>query len=41
MMKKLNAPWMTRDGYLDLTKFPIDSILTQTVGDDGEKFSKG
>lgn len=38
MQKKLNVPWVTKDGYLDLTKFPIDSTLKQAVGDEGEKF---
>lgn len=38
MPRILNVPWITKDGYLDLAKFPIDSTLTQAVGDDGEKF---
>ena len=32
------VPWITKAGYLDLTKLPIDVILAQAVGDDGEKF---
>lgn len=36
--KKLGFPWMTKDGYLDLTKLPIDVIEAQAVSDDGEKF---
>ncbi len=34
----LNVPWITKDGYLDLTKLPIDSTLAQVVGDDAERF---
>jgi len=37
-LKKLGVPWITKDGYLDLTKLPIDVIEAQAVGDDGEKF---
>ena len=37
-LKKLGVPWITKAGYLDLTKLPIDVILAQAVGDDGEKF---
>jgi len=33
-----NVPWITQDGYLDLSKFPIDSTLAQAVGDDEERF---
>ena len=38
VLKELNAPWITKDGYLDLTKFPIDSTLTQAVGNNTEDF---
>jgi hypothetical protein len=38
ILKKLNVPWITKDGYLDLTKFPIDSTLKQAVADEVEKF---
>ena len=38
VLRELNAPWITKDGYLDLTKFPIDSTLTQAVGDNTEDF---
>jgi len=37
MLKKLNVPWITKDGYLDLTKFPIESTLKQAVGNEGEQ----
>jgi hypothetical protein len=35
----MNVPWITKDGYLDLTKFPIDSTLSQAVSDKGEEFA--
>lgn len=34
----LNVPWVTKDGFLDLTKFPMESTLAQAVGDDTERF---
>ena len=37
--EKLNVPWITKDGHLDLTKFPIDAILTQALSDDREEFA--
>ena len=36
--KMPNVPWLTKDGYLDLSKLPIDSVLTQAVGDNEEQF---
>jgi hypothetical protein len=36
ILKKLNVPWITKDGYLDLTKFPIESTLKHAVGNEGE-----
>ncbi len=36
--KMPNVPWLTKDGYLDLNKLPIDSVLTQAVGDNEEQF---
>lgn len=30
-LSHLKVPWITKDGYLDLTKFPIDSILEQSL----------
>jgi hypothetical protein len=38
MLKKLKVPWITKEGYLDLNKFPIDSTLKQAIGNEGEKF---
>ena len=31
ILRKLNVPWITKDGYLDLAKFPIDSVLKQAL----------
>ncbi|MCR4426628.1 MAG: hypothetical protein NUW23_10675 [Firmicutes bacterium] len=35
------VPWITEDGYLDLTKFPIDSVLTQALSTDPSMFRSG
>jgi len=37
-LKEPNVPWITKDGYFDLTKYPIDSILKQSIGSSEEKF---
>jgi hypothetical protein len=37
-LSDLNVPWVTKDGFLDLTKFPMDATLAQAVGDDMEGF---
>ena len=41
--KKLfgNVPWITKDGNLDLTKFPIDNILKQALSGDMGAFRSG
>ena len=31
ILRKLNVPWITKDGYLDLAKLPIDSVLKQAI----------
>lgn len=36
IIDKLNVPWITKDGYLDLAKFPIDSILKQAISEKEE-----
>ena len=38
VIRNLDVPWITKDGYLDLTKLPIDSTLTQAVGNNTEEF---
>ena len=42
-IKKLlgNVPWITKEGYFDLTKFPIDSILKQALSEDDQEFRTG
>ena len=37
-LSNLNVPWVTKDGFLDLTKLPMESTLAQAVGDDIEEF---
>lgn len=32
--RERNVPWITKNGYLDLTEFPIDSVLRQALSDD-------
>jgi len=36
-----NVPWITKEGYFDPTKFPIDSVLKQAISDDDEEFRTG
>ena len=38
MLKKLGVPWITKDGYFDLAKFPIDSVLKQALRDNDQDF---
>lgn len=38
MVRKLDVPWITKDGYLDLTKFPIDSVLKQALSKNERDF---
>lgn len=37
VLRELNVPWITKDGYLDLAKLPIDSVLSQALSDDWQK----
>ena len=39
-LRETNVPWITKDGYIDLTKVPIDSTLSQAVSDNREEFAK-
>ena len=41
--KKLfrNAPWISKDGGLDLAKFPIDGTLKQALAADMQQFQSG
>lgn len=36
-----NVPWITAEGSLDLTKFPIDSTLRQCLNSNSEEFLSG
>ena len=36
-----NVPWITKDGWLDVARLPIDSILDQTLADDIDTFRSG
>ena len=38
ILKKISVPWITKDGFLDMAKFPIDSTLKKAVGKNEEKF---
>src|SRR3954454_23647710 len=41
--KKLlgDVPWITKNGNLDLTRFPIDNILKQALSEDEQEFKTG
>ncbi len=39
--KRPNVPWIAKDGYFDVSKFPIDSVLQQTLSEDLNKFRMG
>jgi hypothetical protein len=36
-----NVPWITKDGNLDLAKFPIDGTLKQALSGDVDEFRSG
>jgi hypothetical protein len=38
ILRKLDAPWITKDGFLDWTKFPIDSVLKQALRRNNQDF---
>jgi hypothetical protein len=42
-LKKLlgDVPWITKNGNLDLTRFPIDNVLKQALSEDGQEFKTG
>ena len=42
-LKKLpgNEPWITKEGFLDSTKFPIDNVLKHALSDDDRVFRSG
>lgn len=39
ILRKLNVPWITQDGCIDLTKIPIESTLKESLGHDLDRFS--
>jgi hypothetical protein len=41
--KKLHGkvPWITKDGFFDPARFPIDGVLKQALSDDDEPFRSG
>ena len=42
-LKKMlgDVPWITKEGYFDPGKFPIDSALKQALSDDHQEFRSG
>ncbi len=38
ILKKLGVRWITKDGFLDMAKIPIDFTLKQAVGKNEEEF---
>jgi len=38
ILSSLNVPWITKEGYIDLSKLPIDSTLRQSLSKDEDKF---
>jgi hypothetical protein len=34
-------PWITKEGFLDLAQFPIDSVLKLALSDDDQQFRSG
>ena len=36
-----NEPWMTKEGFFDSTKFPIDNVLKHALSDDDRVFRSG
>jgi hypothetical protein len=37
-MNAIKVPWITKEGYFDPGKFPIDNVLQQAVGQDESQF---
>jgi hypothetical protein len=40
-MKMDSVAWITAEGYLDVTTFPIDSVLDQTLRSESDRFRSG
>ena len=41
LKRRFDIPWITDDGHLDPSKFPIDDPLEQTLSQDSEQFYLG
>jgi len=39
ILQRLGVPWVTKDGFVDMAKSPLDGTLKQAVGKDEEEFS--
>jgi len=39
--RELNVPWITKEGYFDPSKFPIDGVLKQALSKDFGQFHSG
>ena len=37
ILQKSGVPWITKDGFVDMAKFPLDGTLKQAVGKDEEE----
>lgn len=40
-ISNVGVPWLTEDGFLDLSRFPIDSALRQALSPDEGQFRSG
>ena len=38
ILQNLGVPWVTKDGFIDMSKFPLEGTLKQGVGKDEEEF---
>jgi hypothetical protein len=38
ILQRLGVPWVTKDGFIDMAKFPLEGTLKQAAGIDEEKF---
>ena len=38
ILQKSGVPWITKDGFFDIAKFPLDGTFEQAVGEDEEDF---
>ena len=38
ILQNLGVPWVTKDGFIDMSKLPLEGTLKQAVGKDEEEF---